>query len=132
MPLAAAEYPLLNIIWTMLVFVGLVIWLRLLFTVFGDVFSRHDLSGGAKAGWCLLAIVLPFLGVFIYLVTQGEGLAQRNTARMQAQAQHVLDATGSAGSAREIANAKQLLDGGTITQAEFDALKQKALAQPAA
>jgi hypothetical protein len=128
MPLAAAEYPLLNIIWTMLVFVGLVIWLRLLFTVFGDVFSRHDLSGGAKAGWCVLAIILPFIGVFLYLATQGDGLAERNTKRLQAQAQQVLAATGSAGSAQEIADAKRLLESGTITQAEFDALKQKALA----
>jgi hypothetical protein len=131
MPLAAAEYPLLNIVWTMLVFFGLVIWLRLLFTVFGDVFSRHDLSGGAKAGWCLLSIVLPFVGVFLYLATQDDGLAERNAERLQAQAQHVLDIAGSAGAAQEIANAKQLLDGGTITQAEFDSLKQKALAQPA-
>lgn len=128
MPLAAAEYPLLNIIWTMLVFVGFVIWLRLLFTVFGDVFSRHDLSGGAKAGWCVLAIILPFVGVFLYLATQGDGLAERNTKRLQAQAQQVLAATGSAGAAQEIADAKRLLDGGTITQAEFDSLKQKALA----
>jgi hypothetical protein len=128
MPLAAAEYPLLNIIWTMLVFFGFVIWLRLLFTVFGDVFSRDDLSGGAKAGWCVLAIILPFIGVFIYLMTQGDGLAERNTARLQAQAKQVLQATGSAGSADEIAKAKQLLESGAISQEEFASLKQKALA----
>jgi hypothetical protein len=128
MPLVAAEYPLLNIVWTMLVFFGLVIWLRLLFTVFGDVFGRDDLSGGAKAGWCVLAIILPFFGVFIYLVTQGDGLAERNTKRIQAQARHVLDATGSAGSAQEIEKAKQLLDSGAISQEEFDSLKRKALA----
>ena len=127
MLLADAEYPLLNIIWTMIVFFGLVIWLRLLFTVFGDVFSRDDLSGGAKAGWCVLAIILPFLGVFIYLVSQGEGLAERNTERVKAQAHQVLAATGSSGSAEEIAKAKQLLDSGTISQEEFDSLKRKAL-----
>jgi hypothetical protein len=88
MPLAAAEYPLLNIFWTMLMFFGLVIWLRLLFTVFGDLFTRHDISGWAKAGWCLLSIVLPFVGVFLYLGTQGDGLAERNLERLQnAQAQ---------------------------------------------
>ncbi len=126
MPLVAeADYPLLNIIWTMLVFFGLVIWLRLLFTVFGDVFSRDDLSGGAKAGWCVLAIILPFLGVFIYLMTQGDGLAERNNKRVRAQAQQVLDSTGSA---KEIAEAKQLLDSGAISQDEFDSLKKKALA----
>jgi hypothetical protein len=86
MPLAAAEYPLLNIIWTMLVFFGFVIWLRLLFTVFGDIFSRHDMSGWTKAGWCLLSIVLPFLGVLLYLGTQADGLAQRNAERLQVAA----------------------------------------------
>src|SRR6185295_8680450 len=85
MPLAA-EYPLLNIFWTMLMFFALVIWLRLLFMVFGDLFSRHDISGWAKAGWCLLAIILPFVGVLIYLGTQGDGLAQRNAERLQAAA----------------------------------------------
>jgi uncharacterized membrane protein YqaE (UPF0057 family) len=82
----AAEYPLLNIIWTMLVFFGFVIWLRLLFMVFGDLFSRHDISGWAKAGWCLISIVLPFLGVLLYLGTQGDGLAQRNAERLNAAA----------------------------------------------
>ena len=128
MLLADAEYPLLDVIWTMIVFFGFVIWLRLLFTVFGDVFSRDDLSGGAKAGWCVLAIFLPFLGVFLYLITQGEGLAERNTKRLQAQAHRVLESTGSAGSAEEIAKAKQLLDAGTISQDEFDSIKRKALA----
>ena len=127
MLLAEAEYPLLNIIWTMIVFFGLVIWLRLLFTVFGDVFGRDDLSGGAKAGWCVLAIILPFLGVFIYLITQGDGLAKRNTERVQAQARQVLADSGSAGAAEEIAKAKQLLDSGAISQDEFDSLKRKAL-----
>jgi hypothetical protein len=132
MPLAAAEYPLLNIIWTMLCFFGLVIWLRLLFTVFGDVFSRHDISGWSKAGWCVLAIVLPFVGVLLYLGTQGEGIAARNAERLQAAQsqvdQYVRDTAGSGGATQEIANAKQLLDSGAISQAEFDTLKQKALA----
>lgn len=132
MPLIAAEYPLLNIVWTMLVFFGLVIWLRLLFTVFGDVFTRHDISGWAKAGWCVLSIALPFLGVLLYLGTQGEGIAQRNAERLQsAQAQmdkYVQETAGSTGPTQEIANAKQLLDSGAISQAEFDSIKQKALA----
>lgn len=132
MPLVAAEYPLLNIIWTMLVFFGLVIWLRLLFTVFGDIFRRHDISGWAKAGWCLLSIVLPFVGVLLYLGTQGEGIAERNSKQLQAaQAQfdeYVRDTAGSGGATQEIANAKQLLDSGTISQTEFDSIKQKALA----
>jgi hypothetical protein len=98
MPLIAAEYPLLNIIWTMLVFFGFVIWLRLLFTMFGDVFTRHDISGWAKAGWCVLGIAVPFLGVLVYLGTQGDGIAQRNAERLQvaaAQAQKYAQATAA-------------------------------------
>ena len=132
MPLAAAEYPLLNIVWTMLCFFGLVIWLRLLFTVFADLFSRHDISGWAKAGWCVLSIVLPFLGVLLYLGTQGDGLAERNAARLQAaQAQmdkYVRDTAGSNGATQQIADGKKLHDTGTISQGEFAALKQRALA----
>ena len=82
--LLAADDPLLNIIWTMLVFFGLVIWLRLLFTVFGDLFSRHDISGWGKAAWSVFAIVLPFVGVLVYLGTQGEQMAERSAKRAQA------------------------------------------------
>ena len=79
--LLATDYPLLNIIWTMLVFFGLVIWLRLLFTVFADLFSRHDISGWGKAGWSVFAIVLPFVGVLVYLSTQGVQMAERSAKR---------------------------------------------------
>jgi hypothetical protein len=131
MPLAAAEYPLLNIIWTMLVFFGFLIWLRLLFTVFADLFRRHDISGWSKAGWTLFAIVLPFLGVLVYLGTQGEGIAERNAELAQAQKarfdEYVRDTAGSSGATAEIAKAKELLDSGAISQAEFDQVKQKAL-----
>jgi hypothetical protein len=127
----AAEYPLLNIIWTMLVFFGLVIWIRLLFTVFADLFRRHDISGWSKAGWTLFAIVLPFLGVLVYLGTQGEGIAERNAELARAQKaqfdEYVRDTAGSSGPTAEIAKAKELLDSGAISQAEFDQVKQKAL-----
>lgn len=127
----AADYPLLNIIWTMLVFFGLVIWIRLLFTVFADIFRRHDISGWTKAAWCLLAIIVPFLGVLVYLGTQGAGIAERSAAQMQAaQAQfdnYVRSTAGSGGPTEEIARAKDLLDTGSISQAEFDSIKQKAL-----
>jgi Short C-terminal domain/Phospholipase_D-nuclease N-terminal len=127
----ATEYPLLNIIWTMLVFFGLLIWLRLLFTVFADLFRRHDISGWSKAGWTLFAIVLPFVGVLIYLGTQGEGIAERNAELARAQKarldDYVRETAGSSGATAEIAKAKELLDSGTISQAEFDRVKQKAL-----
>jgi hypothetical protein len=127
----AADYPLLNIIWTMLVFFGLVIWIRLLFTVFADIFRRHDISGWTKSAWCFFAIIVPFLGVLVYLGTQGEGIAKRSAEQMQAaQAQmdeYVRSTAGSGGTADEIAKAKGLLDSGAISQAEFDSIKQKAL-----
>jgi len=129
--LLAADYPLLNVIWTMLVFFGLVIWLRLLFTVFADLFSRHDISGWGKAGWSVFAIVLPFVGVLVYLGTQGEQMAERSAKRTQvAQGQaddYVRSVAGSNDPATEIEKAKQLLDSGAINQAEFDAIKAKAV-----
>jgi uncharacterized membrane protein YqaE (UPF0057 family) len=128
----AAEYPLLNIIWTMLAFFALVIWIQLLFSVFGDVFRRHDISGWTKSGWCLIAIVLPFLGVLIYLGTQGAGIAERSAEQAKAaQAgfdNYVRETAGAGGATEEIARAKGLLDSGAISQAEFDSIKAKALA----
>src|SRR5215217_2592377 len=76
MPIAA-DYPFLDVFWTMLVFFGWVIWFWLLITVFADLFRRHDVSGWGKAGWTLFVIVLPFLGVLIYLIAQGRQMAER-------------------------------------------------------
>jgi hypothetical protein len=129
--LLATDYPFLNIVWTMLVFFGLVIWLRLLFTVFADLFSRHDISGWGKAAWSVFAIVLPFVGVLAYLGTQGQQMAERSAKRALAAQAHVDDyvrqTAGSGGPATEIEKAKHLLDSGAITQAEFDAIKAKAV-----
>jgi hypothetical protein len=128
----AADYPFLDLMWTMIVFFLWILWFWLLFTVFADIFRRHDLSGWGKAGWLIFTIVLPFLGVFIYLITQNEGMTKRNLERARAQqAQfdtYVRETAGSGGAAAEIEKAKQLLDSGAITAAEFDAIKQKALA----
>ena len=129
---AAADYPLLNLFWTMLVLFAWVIWFWLLITVFADVFRRRDLSGWAKAGWLIVVIVLPYLGVFIYLITQSKHMAERNLRDAQAvQArfdEHVKSVAGSGGAASEIEKAKHLLDVGAITEAEYDHIKQKALA----
>jgi hypothetical protein len=128
----AADYPFLDVLWSMLVFFGFVIWIWILFTVLGDIYRRHDISGWGKAAWTLLLVVLPYLGTFIYLIGHGKGMAERNAQRAsEAQAQfdgYVRQAAGSGGAAAEIERAKQLLDSGAITQAEFDAIKQKALA----
>jgi hypothetical protein len=129
----AASYPFLDVMWTLLVFFLWVIWFWILITVFADIFRRHDLSGWGKAGWVIFTIVLPFLGVFIYLISQGDDMAKRNAAQARAQQEqfddYVREAAGSSGGAADqIAKAKQLLDSGAINQAEFDAIKQKALA----
>jgi hypothetical protein len=128
-----ADYTFLDVLWSMFIFFLWIIWFWLLFTVFVDVFRRHDIGGGKKTLWLIFVIILPFLGVFIYIITQNDGMTQRNLDRAQAQRaqfdRYVRDtAGGGGGAATEIANAKQLLDQGAITQAEFDAIKQKALA----
>jgi hypothetical protein len=126
----AADYPLLNIIWTMIVFFGFVIWIWMLFSVLVDVFRRHDLSGWGKAAWTVLIIVLPFVGVLSYLIVHGKDMAERRVQDVQtSQTQfdnHIRTVAG--GPAAQIRDAKQLLDTGVITQAEFDQLKQAALA----
>jgi hypothetical protein len=128
----AADYPFLDILWTMLVFFGWVIWFWLLIVIFGDLFSRHDISGWGKAAWIVLVVVLPYLGVFIYLIAQGAHMAERRAQQSQAaQADfdnYVKTVAAPGGAAAEIDKAKQLLDSGAITQAEFDAIKAKALA----
>jgi putative oligomerization/nucleic acid binding protein/phospholipase D-like protein len=128
----AADYPFLDVFWTMLVFFFWVIWIWILVTVLIDLFRRHDLGGWGKAAWALFVIVLPYLGVFVYLISQGKGMAERRADEIRASQasfdQYVRDAAGSGGPSDQIAKAKELLDSGAIDQAEFDALKRKALA----
>ena len=131
----AADYPFLDIVGTMLIFFAWVIWFWILIRVLVDVFRRHDISGWAKAGWTLFMIVLPFLGVLIYLIAHGKEMGQRDLEQAQASQaqfdQYVKSVAGAdtGGAASEIAKAKGLLDSGAITQAEYDSLKAKALAQ---
>jgi Short C-terminal domain/Phospholipase_D-nuclease N-terminal len=129
--LVAADYPFLEVLWTMFVFFAWVIWFWILITVFADLFRRHDIGGGAKVLWAIFVIVLPFLGVFIYLLTQNDGMVerkQRDTAAAQGQFNdYVRTVASSGGAAGEIEKAKQLLDSGAITQSEFEAIKAKAL-----
>jgi len=127
----AAEYPLLNIIWTMFVFFGFVLWIMLIFRAFGDLFARHDVSGWGKAGWTLLMILLPLFGVCIYLLSQGRGMAERQAQagkRAKGEFDEYVRSVAGDSTASEIAKAKELLDSGTIDGAEFDRLKAKALA----
>ena len=128
----AADYPFLDVLWSMLIFFVFVIWIWLLITVFVDIFRRRDIGGGAKTLWIIFVIVLPYLGVFIYLIAQHDGMAERNLQQMQSQQQatdaYIKSVAGEGGAAAEIEKAKGLLDSGAITQAEFDTIKQNALA----
>jgi hypothetical protein len=131
----AADYPLLNAFWTMMIFFLWVLWFWLLITVFADLFRRHDMSGWVKALWVVFVIVLPYIGVLIYLIAYGRHMAERNARDARAaQAQlddHIRTVAGGgngSGPAGEIEKANQLLASGAITQAEYDAIKQKALA----
>jgi hypothetical protein len=128
----AADYPFLDVLWTMLIFFAWIIWFWLLITVFADVFRRHDTSGVSKVLWIIFVILVPFLGVFIYLIVNHDGMTERSTSQAQAQRaqmdDYVRSVAGSGGAAAEIEKAKGLLDSGAITQAEFDAIKAKALA----
>ena len=126
----AADYPFMDLLWTMLIFFFWVIWIWIVITVLVDIFRRRDIGGFAKAAWVIFVVILPWLGVLVYLISQHDGMQERSTKEIQAQQQafddRVRDAAG--GSAAEIAKAKELLDSGAITQQEFDALKAKALA----
>jgi hypothetical protein len=118
--------------WTMFVFFAWILFFWLLFTVFGDLFRRHDIGGWGKAGWTIFVICLPYLGILVYLIAEGRGMGERRLAEVQS-AQSQMDAqvrsvAGSSSAPEQIAKAKELLDGGAITQAEYDAIKAKALA----
>ena len=125
----AADYPFLDIVGTMLVFFAWVIWIWLLITVFADIFRRHDIGGVHKAVWVVFIIVIPFLGVLVYLIAQHDGMRERSVKQAQDQ-QAAFDSyvkQTAGGSATEIAKAKELLNSGAITQEEFDSIKAKAL-----
>jgi Phospholipase_D-nuclease N-terminal/Short C-terminal domain len=128
----AADYPFLDVFWTLLVFFLWVAWFVLLFRIVGDVFRRHDIGGGKKTVWLIFILFVPFIGVFAYLIANSDDMARRNV--QEAQAAHaqfddyVKTVATSGGPASEIESAKKLLDSGAISQAEFDAIKAKALA----
>jgi hypothetical protein len=129
----ATDYPFLSIFWTMLIFFAWVVWIWMMVVILSDVFRRDDIGGFSKAAWCVFMIVLPFLGVLTYLIAQHDGMSRRAAERADTMNQQfderVRQASASGdGAARDIEKAAQLRDAGTITQAEFDSLKAKALA----
>ena len=128
----ANTYPVLTAFWYMLIFFGFVIFIWMLFAVFADLFRRHDIGGGMKALWIIFVIVLPILGILVYLIAESKGMAERNMKQAQAQQaatdEYIRSTAGATDPAEQIAKGKQLLDSGAITQAEYDDLKKKALA----
>jgi len=128
----ATSYPLLEAFWTILIFFALVVWIWLLFTVFADLFRRQDVSGWAKVGWIIFIIVLPYLGVFVYLIAEHKGMTERSTRQQEAARtemdQYVRSVAGKSDPTEQIAKAETLLKAGTISQAEFDQIKKQALA----
>jgi hypothetical protein len=116
----------------MLIFFFWIIWIWLLIVVFMDIFRRHDIGGWGKAGWCIFVIVLPYLGVFVYLIAEGRQMGERSAKQAQQQQSqmdsYVRSVAGSNNPAEQIGKAKELLDNGTISQEEFDKLKAAALA----
>jgi hypothetical protein len=129
----AAGYPLLDLFWTLFVFFLIAAWLWLLFRVFSDIFRRQDISGWKKVAWVIGTVAFPWVGVFVYVLTQNDSMSRRDLERDRA-AQARADAEFSASvhngrsTAEEIADAQRLLDMGAIDYAEFEQLKQKALA----
>ena len=128
MPIAA-DYPFIDVFWSIIIFFFWVIWIWIVITVLIDVFRRDDIGGFAKALWVIFVVILPWLGVLIYLIVEHDGMRERSLKQAQAQQEAFDDRVRAAGggSADEIARAKELLDSGAITQEEFDALKAKAL-----
>ena len=126
-----ASYTFVSFLWDALLVFAWIIWFWLLISVFSDLFRRQDTSGWAKAAWIVFVILLPYVGVLVYLIVEHEGIAERNTQRAQAAQQqfdqYVRSASASDPS-EQIAKAKGLLDSGAITQAEYDQIKAKALA----
>ncbi|WP_327736501.1 SHOCT domain-containing protein [Streptomyces nojiriensis] len=127
------DYPLLNFFWTMLWFFVWVMWFFLLFKVITDIFRDHTLGGWGKAGWLILVLVLPFLGIFVYLIARGRSMHERDrkqTEEQQAAFRAYVQQTAGAGSgsADELHKLSALKDKGDITQEEFDRAKAKILA----
>ncbi len=130
--IAATSYPFLEVFWTMLIFFAFVVWIWILFTVMIDIFRRHDTSGFMKVLWIIFIIVLPYFGVFVYLIVEHNGMTERAIKQQKdAQSQfdqYVQSVAAKSDPTEQIAKAKQMLDSGAITQAEFEQIKQKALA----
>jgi hypothetical protein len=127
----AYTYPLLDIFWTMLWFFCFFIYIWLLIVIFTDIFRSHDMGGWAKAGWVIFIIVLPFIGILVYLIARGGKMHDRqmrdaNQAQQEFDS-HVRDVAGSSGTADQLSKLADLQKSGVITDAEFESQKAKLL-----
>jgi putative oligomerization/nucleic acid binding protein/phospholipase D-like protein len=130
---SAQNYPLLNLFWTMLWFFLWILWIFLLFKVIIDIFRSQDLNGWGKALWALFVIILPYLGVLVYLIVRGSSMHERDLSQVRASEEafrgYVQEAAASAPStAEELSKLAALRDQGVLTPAEFEAQKAKLLA----
>jgi len=127
----AADYPFLDVLWTMIIFFTWVVWIWMMILILTDVFRRRDIGGWAKAGWTVFLIVLPFLAALIYLISQHDAMADRSLERARSQQTqfdgYVRSVASDGGAASEIEKVKPPLDSGVIAPSEFEALKAKAL-----
>jgi Short C-terminal domain len=130
----AYDYPVLGAFWTLLWIVLWVIWLFLLFRVIFDIFRDHDLGGWSKALWLIFVIVLPFLGVFVYIIARGRGMGERDIREAQTRQQQFdsyvreAAASGGGGTADELSKLADLRERGVISDAEFEQQKARLLA----
>ncbi|WP_329619201.1 SHOCT domain-containing protein [Streptomyces sp. NBC_01255] len=135
------DYPLLDLFWTMLWFFLWIMWLFLLFKIITDIFRDHELSGWGKAGWLILCLLVPFLGVLVYVIARGTGMTQRETARAKETEAAFQDyirtsaagspgasGAGGGGGADELARLAELKEKGALTEEEFRKAKAKLLA----
>ena len=126
----AYDYPILGLFWTMMIFFLWVAWLILLFRVFADIF-RSDMGGGAKALWSIFVILVPFLGVFLYVIANGRAMGERDIAAAQQRESevqaYIRQTAGGAGGADELTKLAALRDQGVLTEEEFSAQKAKLL-----
>ncbi|MEU8514670.1 SHOCT domain-containing protein [Kitasatospora sp. NPDC048722] len=127
----AADYPVLSIFWTTCLLFLWILWFMLLFRVFGDLFRDDSLSGWSKAGWTVFVLVLPFLGVFIYLIARGRSMGQREMSEAKEREaefrSYVRDAAGSSSTTDELAKIAELHNAGKLTDEEYQRAKAKIL-----
>jgi hypothetical protein len=128
----ATSYPLLEVLWTIVIFFGFVVWIWILFTMFGDLFRRQDIGGWTKTAWIVFVVIFPFLGVFVYLIAQHKGISERSIRQQEGAKremdQYVRSVAASSDPTQQIAKGEELLKAGAINQAEFEQIKKRALA----